>query len=67
MKLKCRTHKQRVMILSDAIRTVVHRNDGSYCPDQILKLGDNIIDNRDPLGIQVHSPKPNVPIRIITS
>jgi hypothetical protein len=65
MKLKCRTHDNRVMVVGP-FNSVLHRQDGSNCSDLILELGEALVDTRNPGALYVQDPRPNHPVRIIT-
>jgi len=41
MKLRCETHKARVMVLTT--RTVVHRKDGEKCDTKNVVIGNGVI------------------------
>jgi hypothetical protein len=52
MKLKCKRHNRRVMVLPSG--TTVHREDGSRCRAQTLKIGASQITPKDVLSWQPH-------------
>jgi hypothetical protein len=49
MKLKCK-HKRRVVVVGELNR-VLHRSDGSRCKDHTLRLGNSVVETRDPSGL----------------
>lgn len=53
MKLKCKTHDRRVMVLES--ETVIHRNDGTKCESDVV-MGDRFYTPREVLYITPMGP-----------
>jgi len=64
MKLKC-GHKRRVVIVGP-LNSVLHRSDGSRCPDNFPNIGNSVVDTTDLRSdIPVYDRKTSQLIRFI--